>query len=181
MGASNSIDMVPPAHIHICAANSVIMNTVHNSLMPYNFTITCTSEERTQEERDNIIKNANLVIFIVSQETAKSFAQLGEYDVILNNFKRVVYYFHKIKHVDNVIEKSLHDYLTRNQRIICYSTEKLREHLEREFLNPNREEILLGTELYEKDELDETCKTTKRRNAVVLGETPYNSPEEDEE
>jgi len=183
MGAANSIDMIPPTHIHICSSNDVLINTIHNSLMSYNFTITWTLKNRTNEEIESIIKNANMVIFIVSSETSNTFVQLNEYNMILSHFKYVVYYVTNIKDTRNITEKHLHDYLVENKQIICYDTEQLREHLKREFLNPNRREIQLGNELYGKEgddyqeHLDEKYNT--RRNMVdLITKTPYNSEED---
>ena len=198
MGAATSIDMIPPTHIHLCSSNPVLINTIHNSLMPYNFTITSTLKNRTNEEIESIIKHANMVIFIVSSETSKSFIQLSEYAVILSHFKYVVYYVENIKDTENITEKNLHDYLVRNNRIICYNSQQLREHLTREFLNPNRREIQLGNELYGKqgedyqDYLDEKYDTRNKsymdltreflnpnRREIQLGNELYGKQGED--
>ena len=176
MGATTSIDMIPPTHIHLCSSNPVLINTIHNSLIPYNFTITSTLKNRTNEEIENIIKNANMVIFIISSETSKSFIQLSEYEVILSHFKYVVYYVENIKDTENITEKNLHDYLVRNNRIICYNSKQLKEHLTREFLNPNCREIQLGNELYGKqgeDYLDKKYDTRKKSYMDLITQTSY--------
>ena len=85
--------------------------------------------------------------------------------------------------MENINEQNLHDYLVRNKRIVCYNTEQLREHLKREFLNPNRKEIQLGNELYGKEGEDyqdylEDKYNNRKSMMDLITETPYNSEED---
>ena len=93
MGATNSIDIVPNAHIHICKSiqdNSCTIIDKINKL----FTITVTDTQLSMIERENIIKSCNVFVFVYSDTSINSHLQNIEIDIATRNYKPIVGFNH---------------------------------------------------------------------------------------
>jgi hypothetical protein len=102
MGASSSIDMVLPTHIHLCIPVRAIKNKCIESIQTYlteqNISTTNTHMNSKETETHVLLKNASMVIIFLSEETPKSFLQAQEIDFVKKEYRKVFYILLDVKY-----------------------------------------------------------------------------------
>ena len=107
MGASSSIDMVLPTHIHLCIPikyinGKTIKNKCIKSIQTYlseqNISTTNTNVNITEIETHLLLKNTSMVIVFLSEETPRSFLQAQEIDYVKKEYRKVFYILLDVKY-----------------------------------------------------------------------------------
>jgi len=109
MGASSSIDMVLPIHVHLCIPikdlnGKTIKNKCIESIQTYlteqniSTTNTHVNSKKTETETHVLLKNASMVIVFLSEETPRSFLQAQEIDYVKKEYRKVFYILLDVKY-----------------------------------------------------------------------------------